>query len=365
MGITHFAPDPLRQTVEAATGGENTVLYDRSGNPSIMVVVPRFNLEDINPELGSGPHPAFVIHGRTITEFFIGKFQASLVSEMAVSVPGVDPTVRIDWPSASRACSLKGDGWHMTTNAEWSAIALLAHRRGVDPHGNTQYGRDYAHPYETGRRQDGLAPGMASGEGRHLTGSGPVSWYHNGDRTGIADLCGNVWEWQRGLRLVEGEIQIIPDNNAAEDIDHGQGSPLWQALSADGSLSAPGAEGTLKWEAENADGSGTPRLSTSVSCRSDGSTYATTKFGSITMNGSSAPRLAKILGLYPLAPSDGRGSVYIRNVGVRYPFRGGAWIHGGNAGLSALNLADGPSVALPYLGFRVAYHSRANDHRTH
>lgn len=352
---SHFTPDPLRQAVEAASGGANTVLYDVKGNPSIMVVVPRFNLEHIDPELGFGPHPAFVVRGRTMPEFFIGKFHATLADGLAVALPGVDPAVRIDWPSASRACSLKGDGWHMTTNAEWSAIALLASRTGFDPHGNTRFGCDHDHAFETSRRQDSLPPGEAKGEGRHLTGSGPESWNHNGDRAGIADLCGNVWEWQRGLRLVDGEIQVIPENDAADEIDHGEDSPLWRAISFDGNLIAPGDARSCKWDAANADGSGIPSLCMTAANKSDGSTYATARFKSLTANAAAVPALMKALGLYPWASTGERGSLYLRNIGVRYPFRGGAWIHGPNAGLNALNLADGPDARLPYLGFRVAY----------
>ena len=34
--------------------------------------------------------------------------------------------------------------------------------------------------------------------------------YHNHDMSGIADINGNLWEWTGGLRLMDGEIQIIP-----------------------------------------------------------------------------------------------------------------------------------------------------------
>ena len=40
-----------------------------------------------------------------------------------------------------------------------------------------------------------------------------------GIRAGIADLVGNVWEWTGGLRINDGEIQIIANNDVAAGAD--------------------------------------------------------------------------------------------------------------------------------------------------
>ena len=250
MTVTISMPDALRQSVEAASGGVNTVLYDSKGYPSIMCVVPRFNVEDIDPALGTGTHPAFLVGGIQKSEIFVGKYLARIHDNHALSLPGQDPSASINFDNANARCSAKGPGWHMMTNAEWSAVALWCWKNGFMPRGNTNYGRDHAQTYETGRRQDGLAPGLAEGTARTLTGSGPVSWYHDNTPAGITDLCGNVYEWVRGLRLVNGEIQIIPDNNAAEtEADHSAGSPLWKAILQNGNLVNPGTANTLKYDA--------------------------------------------------------------------------------------------------------------------
>ncbi len=79
----------------------------------------------------------------------------------------------------------------------------------------------------------------------------PVSWSDNWQEDGIWDLNGNVYEWQGGYRTVDGEIQIIPDNNAAKQISQGSESTLWKAIMPDGSLVDPGTPGTLKWDYSN------------------------------------------------------------------------------------------------------------------
>ena len=62
-------------------------------------------------------------------------------------------------------------------------------------------------------------------------------------------MAGNVREWISGYRTVHGEIQIIPDNDAAaaEADELSETSTLWRAISADGELVEPGTDGTLKW----------------------------------------------------------------------------------------------------------------------
>lgn len=357
MGITISAPDALRQSVEAASGGANTVLYDAKGYPSVMCVVPRFNIEDIDPTLGSGAHPAFIVNGVEKSEIFVGKYLARVHDGSALSMPGQDPSTTINFDAAGACCEAKGPGWHMMTNAEWTAVALWCWRNGFMPRGNTNFGRDHLQTYETGRRQDGGAPGGASGNARTLTGSGPAGWSHDGTPAGIFDLCGNVWEWQRGLRLLDGEIQVIPHNDAAApSADHGASSALWRAIMPDGALVAPGTAGTLKWNATGVAGAGSPQLAASVTSQSNGTTEASQQYKDVgAAGGIAVPGLIKLLGLYPHATTIERGRLYVRNVGERLPLRGGNWGGGGSAGVFALNLGNGRAHASASLGFRPAF----------
>lgn len=358
MTFTISTADALRQSVEAATGGLNTVLYDNNGNPSIMVVVPKFNLEDIDASLGTGVHPAFIIGGVEKSEILIAKYPASVFDGRAQSIPGQDPATGVNWDTADGYCAAKGAGWHMMTNAEWAACALLAWKQGFEPRGNTNRGRDYFRTDETAVRPDGGAPGAASGTGRTRGGGGPVSWYHDNSPRGVADLCGNVWEWMRGMRLDDGEIQVITDNDAADSaVSHAAGSAAWRAILEDGSLVAPATVNTLKWNATGASGAGAPELATSVTSQSDGSSSASQQYKSLTASGVTAPALLKALALYPhAATSLDRGRFYMRNLGERMPLRGGNWNRGADAGVFALDCNNLRSFASGGMGFRPAFY---------
>jgi hypothetical protein len=45
--------DTLLTSLMAASGGKLVVKYNLNGDPSVMVRIPKFNLEDIDPALGS------------------------------------------------------------------------------------------------------------------------------------------------------------------------------------------------------------------------------------------------------------------------------------------------------------------------
>lgn len=358
MSMIISIKDSLRQSVEAATGGQVTVMYDDKGYPSHMCRIPMFTLDTIDPTWAAVPHPAFIVNGTTKSEIWVGQYPAIIHDNRALSLPGHDPAASINFDTADTRCKDKGAGWHMMTNAEWAAIALLAHKAfGADTiRGNTNYGRDYLATYETAPRQDGDSPGTASGTARTLTGAGPASWRHNGEPSGIADLVGNVWEWQRGMRIVDGEIQVIADNNAADNTVDNTATGPWKAILEDGSLVAPGTAGTLKWNATGATGSGAPQLDTAVTSQSDGTTSASALYKDVAANtGVTIPAILKQLGLHPHATDMSRGRLYMRNLGERLPIRGGYWFSGAFAGSFALSLDIERSYVRTSFGFRPAF----------
>lgn len=360
MSVVIFTKDTLRASVEAATGGKVTVLYDSKGYPSYMVVIPKFSLQDIDSGLGTGVHPAFIVNGVEKSQIFIGQYQARVYDGSACSLPGVGPTVSVSFEQALSYCAVKGPGWHLMTNAEWSAVALWCWKNGFMPRGNNNYGRDASITYETGVRVDGGAPGDTSGTPRTLTGTGPASWRHDNTYTGIADINGNIWEWIGGLRLVDGEIQIIPDNNAANNtISQASNSTAWRAiLASNGSLVTPGTTGTCKYDSVNAGNSGNvgpAQLDDVVDNSNYNNGYTDNTFQSLGADtGITPPSILKALALYPIATSLGDDIMWVRNYGERIGIRGGGWASGSDAGVFALHLDILRSIADPELGFRAA-----------
>jgi len=334
------------------------VLIDALGYPNLMVRIPKFRLEDIDASLGTGIHPAFIVNGVEKDCIYIGKYQASLVDGIACSLPNQDPKTYTNFDQALTYCSNKGPGWHLTSNAEWAAIALWCWKNNTMPHGNNNYGRDASYHYETGRLINSAAVLGSSGTARTATGSGPVTWSHDYTSDGIYDLNGNIWEWVGGMRLDDGEIQVIENNNAADNtIDQSSTSSSWKAiLASDGSLVAPGTSGTLKYDALNSDGSGGIQIDDVVDNQSDGTTYASNIFETIAADsGITVPNILKQLALAPAVSGLGSDNMWMRNLDERLPLRGGSWHDGTNAGVFALDLTYARSYSFSSIGFRPAF----------
>ncbi len=350
----------LEVAVQLLGGDTNKVIYDDIGMPSIMVRFDKGNISDVITGGSENTHPAFSVDGVEIPRFWYSKYQNVRIKGpdglyRAYSLPLQDPQHTINFDNSRIACENKGNGWHIATNAEWAWIALQCRMNGFMPRGNNYYGKDHSRYDEKGVPVHEYDSDGSHYIGRVATGSGPKSWAHNNDKSGVWDLNGNVFEWMGGYRTVDGEIQIIPYNNAAnKNNPQTAASTLWKAILQDGSLVDPGTAGTLKWDATS-ESNTAPRLNTSIQ-------FPTTsnmgrQFQSIVCaDGVIAPEVLKALALYP-ADSGSHGSdyFYANQSGERFAFRGGSWSGGSHGGVFYLGGLYARSSTGRNIGFRSAF----------
>jgi len=350
--------DLVKLAVKSTMPG-NDVLLDDKGLPSIMVRVPKFKISEVITGGSDSTHPAFIVNGTEVPEVYISKFQNVVYNGRAYSLPGEDPGNSINFDNARLACESKGAGWHIMTNAEWAALALWCRKNSLMPKGNNNYGKD------TTESTVVAIPSSYDGAniGRVRTGTGPATWSHNGDLTGIWDLNGNVYEWVGGYRTVDGEIQILANNNAASPTNsQAADSAQWKAIMPDGTLVAPGTAGTLKWDYSAAAPVGATtgafRLNTAIeNPAADENPYGANSLSALTAkDGVTVPEILKALALFPADNGDHGGDyIYMKNKGERLAFRGGYWNSGAGAGVFHLYGGNARSSVGAGIGFRSAY----------
>jgi hypothetical protein len=368
--------DSFRQAVEAASGGKNTVLYNQYGQPLVMVIVPMFRLCDIDPSWPADPHPAFIVNGVVKKEIYIAKYEAVLENGRALSLPGQDPAVYVNFDQARNACIANGPGWHLMTNAEWAAIALWCWKNGLMPKGNnycgtdiddrTKFGREtytWVLNYNWNNRAYKIEGSNYYHVGRVATGSGPASWSHDGTPDGIYDLNGNVWEWVDGLKLHDGKIYVHGSGGVAmnnfETQNNSHDVTGWVDTGAyfDNTTAGDSTQ-------TSHDVGGDPQLAgsiTNIMYTPDPTTdayygYSWVTFENLTVkSGYTPPAMLKHLAIQPPGTGLGGDILYVRNYGERLPLRGGYWNNGSGAGVFALDLINARSYSANGVGFRAAF----------
>lgn len=368
----------------------NVVKYDADGNPSIFVRFYKMKSSDLDPSLPEHTHPAFIINDVEQDSILLGKYKAGLNGKSngaLVSMPNIMPINSLGADQMLSRIKMAGTGITGMTVADYGFIKLLAQKHGWKPKGNNNWGVDYKDgtPWEANKsitvglkrcyqgweytalvahtsvaelRPD-LAPtywekgkfigGAAASDDtqmdtahqtgyRTLNGSGPKSWYLGGDVGNMADLIGSSLETQWGYRLYDCELQILPNNNAADpDADLSASSAAWKAIlpnqSDDGyTLVAPGTPGTLHWNWIN----GQIVLDTQCDDLTVGSKGQ--NFRSLTANAERlpfVPSIVKELGLFPTGSADDTPGYYYVNfvAGERFTRRGGHYYNSSGSGL--------------------------------
>ena len=303
----------------------NEVIFDDRGIPDILVVY-------TPDELGL---PA-TLKGKAVKEYAISKYPNTVIGGRPYSLPYQQPAVNINHDEAIRLCESKGPGWHLITNDEWAALAHQSRKKGTLPRGNTDRGKSHSHPEETG-----VTFKDASGSCKTLTGSGPVTWNHDGTAEGVADMCGNIWEHVGGIRFVDGQVQVIPDNGAAAGADQSKDSPEWAPIyTADGDPVYYNVEGghiklqTVEPEEKDWDGEQFTELDASLI---------------------DIPEKLIELGLYPAPGYESDEHFYLDTNGERIVLRGGSWPAGAYAGVFGFDGGHSRADVLPDVGFRSAF----------
>ena len=301
----------------------NEVIFDDRGRPDILVV---FTPDELKlPD---------TLKGRKVKEYAISKYPNTMIDGRPYSLPFMPPAVNVNHDEAIRICEAKGPGWHLITNDEWAALARQSWENDTVPTGNTNSGKSHSHPEQKGTTYQ-------NSYGKTLAGSGPIEWNHDRTAEGVADMVGNVWEHVGGVRFLNGQAQIIPNNEAAAGADQSPDSKEWTAIyTPDGDpvyYNVKDGEIVLQPTApEGKDYDGVPFCDLHERADMD------------------VPDKLIELGLYPAPGYESEEYFWLDTDGERCVSRGGRWGHGTNAGVVSLDGNYSRSNSSTNLGFRSA-----------
>ena len=349
--------DELALSVQCFAPG-NELLFDDTGKPSVMVRIPKMTYAQLGLGASTATFPAFIVDGQEVDEIYISKYMNIVKNGRAYSLPGQDYANNMTFDQARGYCEAKGAGWHLMTALEWGALILWCEQNGFIPLGNCAWGK-----YHTEANYKAIP---ATKDNEHYAvhtkgGTGPLTWYHDQTPSGIADLCGNGWEWTGGIRTVYGELQIMVNNNAADSANsQAAGAATWKAIKAsDGTLIDPDGTGTTTGSVKIDWVSSKFQYNTTITTQAD--TARTCLFKDINCSaniGDAAKTLLQALGMLPKTGSiiTTYSNCYMNNGTAERAFsRGGNCDSSYSCGFASFNGHYPRSSQGANLGFRAAF----------
>ena len=386
------------------------VKYSSDGTPNFFYPIYKCKSSDLDSSLPNHTHPAFIVNGQEISRRLIAVFKgSSIVSGGPIhSLPNMAPAVNAGADALLSRIKETGDNFGPKTVADSGLLLLLARKNGWVPKGNNNYGADYrdgtkwatgqsisvgntrvfqgveytalvAHTtalenkpdvsplyWKRGKRVGGImVPSYITTTDYNglltYTGSGPSSWRLDGTPSGIDGLCSDCFDQDYGYRIVDNELQILADNNAADPTaDLSATSSAWKAIlpnpSDDGhTLVAPGTSGTLHWNWLN----NKITLDTVGADTTASIGQKSTSFKDLAVNSTNVPyvpAILKELGIFPISGDQTQGNTYHDfNGGERFPRRGGTYYNTSNAGLGYVDSHGARGNSGVYYGVRSAY----------
>ena len=79
--------DDFDLAVRSLTNGENTVIVDDTGMPSVMVALPQMDSSALGDHMDSHVHPAWLCGSQELKVVYISKFQNIIYNHRAYSLP--------------------------------------------------------------------------------------------------------------------------------------------------------------------------------------------------------------------------------------------------------------------------------------